>query len=150
MTVCQSQAQLPTEGDTLSFVSAKKPTPAAQLALAHKHLARVQSAWTEPTNWDDLMLYGMYAVEAAIRAAALQLSHDLKKTHWDKAEYAKRLTTEYKLPDVSELVADLNRGRKAVGYGDDEIPDELGDAEVIAIRIEEFIDAVEAFIESCP
>jgi hypothetical protein len=44
----------------------------------------------------------------------------------------------------------LNRGRKAVGYGDDEIPDELGDAEVIAIRIEEFIDAVEAFIESCP
>lgn len=92
----------------------------------------------------------MYAVEAAIRAAALQLSHDLKKTHWDKAEYAKRLTTEYKLPDVSELVADLNRGRKAVGYGDDEIPDELGDAEVIAIRIEEFIDAVEAFIESCP
>jgi len=41
----------------------------------------------------------------------------------------------------------LNTGRKAVGYGDEEIPDELRDAEEVATRIEEFIDAVELFIK---
>jgi hypothetical protein len=126
-------------------VAGRVQTPAGQLALARKHLARVQDAWTEPTDWDDLLMYGMYAVEAAIRAAALHLAHDLKKTHWDKAAFAKKLAKDHGLPDVSELVDDLNTGRKAVGYGDEEIPPDLGEAADIAKRIESFIDAVGAF-----
>src|SRR5258706_11915257 len=98
-------------------VVAKKPlTAQEQLVLAHKHLIRVQDAWGEP-DWDDLTIYGMYAVEAAILAAATHLGEPVQKTHWDKARFAKELAQKQGLPDASDLVADLNVGRKAAAYG---------------------------------
>ena len=42
---------------------------ADKLALAQRHLTRVRDAWPEPTDWDDLFLYGFYALEAAVDCA---------------------------------------------------------------------------------
>jgi hypothetical protein len=92
------------------------------LALARQHLERVRKAWGAPTDLSDLTIYGMYAVEAAILAAATHLGHKVERTHWDKADYASKLASEHGLPDVSKLVALLNDGRKAVAYGDEEMP----------------------------
>jgi hypothetical protein len=38
--------------------------------LAEEHLKRVQAAWDDPTDWEDLTMYGLYCVEAAVVAAA--------------------------------------------------------------------------------
>ncbi len=85
----------------------------------------------------------MYAIEAGILAAAAHLKRDVKKTHWDKADFALELATTHGLPDVSDLVRALNTGRKATAYGDEDMPeDELGDPEDLAAAIDEFIEAV--------
>lgn len=75
----------------------KVPTAQEYLELAQKHLQRVEAAWAQP-DWSDLTIYGMYAVEAAILAAAVHLGRDLKKTHWDKADFAAELTADHGLP----------------------------------------------------
>jgi len=51
-----------------------------KLALARHHLKRVLSAWDDPTDWDDLSLYGFYCLEAAVEAAASgRWDEDLKE-----------------------------------------------------------------------
>ena len=129
---------------------AKTLTAAENLALAREHLVKVQAAWDSPTDWSDLTIYGMYALEAAIRAAAVHLGETVNNTHWGKAAYAAELATKHGLPDVSDLVTHLNTGRKAAGYGDEDMPAGLGDAEQLAIDIEVFVDAVGTFIGSPP
>ena len=47
------------------------PTPEEKVALARKHLDRVLDAWDEPTDWDDLSLYGFYCLEAAVEPRPL-------------------------------------------------------------------------------
>jgi hypothetical protein len=42
------------------------------MALAGRHLERVQEAWSEP-DWSDLSTYGLYCLEALVRAAQLHL-----------------------------------------------------------------------------
>ncbi len=111
-----------------------------KLELAKRHLERVQSAWDEPTDWDDLSLYGFYCLEAAVEAAALHLGLGTSKKHWEKVDIALKLHKKQGLPDISELLSDLNVARKAAAYGDTEWPD-LG-AEGIASDIEEYVDAV--------
>jgi hypothetical protein len=126
----------------------KVPTAAENLARAYKHLKRVQVAWVAPTDWSDLTIYGMYAVEAAILSAAAHLGKVVAKTHWAKAAFASELAQKHGLPDVSELVGQLNTGRKAVAYGDEEMPeDDLGDPHDLASAIEEFVTAVDALID---
>jgi hypothetical protein len=131
---------------TVAFRKARVVTAADSLALARKHLARVQIAWDDPTDWSDLTIYGMYAVEAAILAAAAHLGRSVKKTHWDKADFAAELAAKHGLPDASELVGKLNTGRKAAAYGDEDMPEEFNDPEDLATEIEEFVDAVDALI----
>jgi hypothetical protein len=111
-----------------------------KLELAKRHLERVQSAWDEPTDWDDLSLYGFYCLEAAVEAAALHLRLGTSKKHWEKVAIALKLHKKQRLPDISELLSDLNEARKAAAYGDTEWPDL--DAEGIASDIEEYVDAV--------
>jgi hypothetical protein len=111
-----------------------------KLELAKRHLERVQSAWDEPTDWDDLSLYGFYCLEAAVEAAALHLGLGTSKKHWEKIDIALKLHKKQGLPDISELLSDLNEARKAAAYGDTQWP-EL-DAEGIASDIEEYVDAV--------
>lgn len=127
-------------------VGAKKKnvTKAQKLELARKHLQRALEAWNEP-DWDDLSMYGFYCLEAAVEAAALHIGMKTTIMHAQKAEIAAELHEQAGLPDVSDLLVDLNSSRKAVAYGDMEAP-EL-DAEDVTLQIEEYVDAVADLIE---
>ena len=118
-------------------------TAQEQLELAKKHLVRVQAAWFEP-KWDDLALYGFYCLENAVAAAATHGKISFKKTHPSKADAARDLTKKFGLPDVEQLLKDLNEVRKSEAYGDITAP-EL-DAEDVATDIEDYVDAVEKFL----
>jgi hypothetical protein len=63
-------------------------TASEKLDLARKHLNKVQIAWDEPTDWDDLALYGFYCLEAAVEAAALHFKLHTSMKHWEKVELA--------------------------------------------------------------
>lgn len=123
------------------------PISAAQsLALARKHLDRVQGSW-DPPEWLDLAAYGLYALEAAAVAAAIHARHPLERTHWSKAGVVRKLARNKGLPDVSGLMHDLNEIRKSEAYGDVASPPSL-DAEDVAREVEEYVDAVDAFLKS--
>lgn len=115
------------------------------LRLAEGHLERVQNAWDEPTDWDDLTIYGLYCVEAAVMGAAQHAGLSITRSHRGKMELAKVLSTTHGLPDIADLMPDLNSARKAAAYGDTVAP-EL-DPEDVAARIEEYVDAVRLFIQ---
>lgn len=110
------------------------------LALAQKHLDRVQSSW-DPPEWLDLSAYGLYAIEAAVVAAGLRLKLEFKRSHWSKAEAAEQLSTSHGLPPIADLMKALNEVRKSEAYGDVSAPPEL-DAEDVARRVDLYIDAV--------
>ena len=67
------------------------------------------------------------------------------RKHWEKAETAVKLHYEHGLPDVLQLLHNLNDARKAVAYGDVPAPDL--DAEQVASQIEPHVDAVAELIE---
>ena len=119
-------------------------TAQEKLELAHRHLERVQSAWDDPTDWDDLSLYGFYCIEAAVEAAAIHVGITSTTKHWQKANTATILHEQHGLPDVSDLMRTLNDARKAVAYGD--IAQPIVDPEEVANSIESFVSAVEAFL----
>jgi hypothetical protein len=117
-----------------------------QLELARKHFAKVQAARkATPIDWSDLTVYGLYALEAAVLAAALSLGLPVKRTHWDKRDIAQRLHGSHRLPDVSTLLDQLNEARKAVAYGDVAFPSSL-DAASVARAIESYISACETLL----
>jgi len=119
-------------------------TAEKQLELAKKHLLRVQEAW-DPPAWDDLSLYGFYCLENAVTAAATHANITFKKTHAAKVDAARRLTAQHGLPNVEDLLKDLNEARKSEAYGDIASP-EL-DAEDVASEIERYVEAVETFLK---
>ena len=112
---------------------------ADKLAIAQSHLRRVQDAWDDPTDWDDLCLYGFYALEAAVDCARLHFEEPTRRTHSSRVDAARELR-QYGLEDVSALLRDLNEGRKSVAYGDADLPD-ISPHE-LAAKLEEFIDSV--------
>ena len=105
----------------------------------------MQTAWDTPTDWDDLSLYGFYCLEAAVEAAALHLEIKTSKRHWEKADIAAELHKKHGLPDVDQLLRDLNDARKSAAYGDIPAPDL--EAEDVASQIERYVDAVAALLE---
>jgi len=119
-------------------------TAADHLALARKHLARVQDSW-DPPEWLDLAAYGLYALEAATVAAALHTAYPLQRAHWSKARAARDLAKQEGLPDVAQLMHDLNETRKSEAYGDIASPPTL-DAKDVAREVEEYVDAVDALL----
>lgn len=119
-------------------------TGSDKLKLARRHLDRVRAAWDEPTDWDDLSLYGFYCLEVAVEAAAQHLGLRASKKHWEKVDIAFELHQKKGLPDITGLLRDLNDARKAVAYGDIEAP-EL-DPEDVASEIEEYVEAVEKLL----
>jgi len=119
-------------------------TAEKQLELAKKHLLKVQEAW-DPPAWDDLSLYGFYCLENAVTAAATHAKIIFKKTHTAKVDAALRLTAQHGLPNVEDLLKDLNEARKSEAYGDIAAP-EL-DAEDVASEIERYVEAVETFLK---
>ena len=94
------------------------PTAREKLSLAQRHLHRVRSAGLDAHDIDDLSLYGFYCLEAAVEAAALHVGIKTTRRHWEKANAARELHKRHGIPDVSDLVRDLNDARKAVAYGD--------------------------------
>ena len=116
-----------------------------KLALARHHLNRVQTAWDDPTDWDDLSLYGFYCLEAAVEAAAARVRIVTSKKHWEKADVARELHRKHGLPDIEQLLRDLNDARKAAAYGDIPTPDL--NAEDVASEIERYVNAVADLVE---
>ena len=116
-----------------------------KLALARHHLKRVLGAWDDPTDWDDLSLYGFYCLEAAVEAAAGRVGISTSKKHWEKADVAGELHRKHGLPDIEQLLRDLNDARKSAAYGDIPAPDL--NAEDVASQIEAYVDAVADLVE---
>jgi hypothetical protein len=116
-----------------------------KLALSKRHLKRVLSAWDNPTDWDDLSLYGFYCLEAVVEAAAVHVGMKSSKKHWEKADLAEELQRQHGLPDIGQLLRDLNDARKSAAYGDVPAPDL--NAEKVASEIERYVDAVADLIE---
>ncbi|MYD50839.1 MAG: hypothetical protein F4W93_05065 [Dehalococcoidia bacterium] len=119
------------------------PTVQEKLMLARRHLARIQ---LDPEDLDDLSIYGLYCLEAAVEAAALHVQIKVTKQHWEKANVAHELHTQHGLPGIYDLLNDLNDSRKAVAYGDVEAAD-FEDRDV-AIEIERYVEAVEELVDS--
>lgn len=119
---------------------AKATKTTRKLDLAKRHLGRVQDAWDDPTDWDVLSLFGFYCLEAAVEAAALHCGLRTTKKHWEKVDLASDLHDKKGLPDITDLLRDLNDARKSAAYGDTDAPDL--DAEDIATQIENYVDAV--------
>jgi hypothetical protein len=122
----------------------KKSNKVAKLALAQRHMKRVEASWDDPVDWDDLSLYGFYCLEAAVEAAALHFKIKTSTVHAQKVEVAQMLHHDKGLPDVSELLVDLNGARKAAAYGDVDAP-EL-DPEEVKSEIAAYVEAVEKLL----
>lgn len=120
------------------------PTAEEQLELAKSHLDRVFVAAWDPVDWADIGNYGLYALEAAVMAGAKAVEIEIKPAHWAKSDAAVQLAEDHGLPDVSELMGELNDTRKAANYGDVARPDL--DAEDVAAEIEAYVLAVEAIV----
>lgn len=117
-----------------------------KLEIAEKHLLRVQAAWFSPTDWDDLSIYGFYCLENAVDAAALHFGLAVIPQHHRRLETAQRMARDHGLPNITELLNDLNDARKYTAYGDTEHPSL--DAEDLASRIEDYVRKVREVIES--
>ena len=118
--------------------------PTHFIAVAKKHLRRVQEAW-DPPDWSDLGTYGLYCLEALIRAAAIKAGETPIRTHWGKADQATNLAKRHKLPDVADLLQQLNALRKSEAYGDTEIDESDYDPEDIADQVEDYFNKVSEF-----
>lgn len=122
----------------------KDKDPRHFLRIAHDHLERVQAARDEP-DWADLGTYGLYCVEALIRAAALTEGETPIRIHWGKADQARNLAKKHKLPDVGDLLEDLNELGKASAYGDVDVDYDDYSAGDIADEIDKYFAAVSEF-----
>jgi hypothetical protein len=67
------------------------------------------------------------------------------KRHWEKADLAGELQRQHGLPNIEQLLRDLNDARKSAAYGDVPAPDL--NAEDVASKIECYVDAVADLIE---
>ena len=118
-------------------------SPAEKLELANKHLEEVHAAW-DPPDWAPLSIFGFYCLEAAVDAAALHVGIDLTTHHWRRVEAAEQLHDAYGLPEIGQLLEDLNSTRKKEAYGD--VPAPELDAEDVAGAIEEYVAEVEKLL----
>ena len=117
------------------------------LEVARRHLEKVDDAWWEP-DWADLSLYGFYCLEACVVAAALHLGlPPTKRNHPAKVEQARQLAAAHGLPDIDDLLVELNDRRKFEAYGDIELPEEEDlDAQDMAAEVRAYFEAVEAVL----
>ena len=117
------------------------------LEVARRHLEKVDDAWRVP-DWADLSLYGFYCLEACVVAAALHFGlPSAKRTHRAKVEQARQLAAAHGLPDIDDLLVELNDRRKFEAYGDIELPeDDDRDAQDLAAEVRDYFEAVEAVL----
>lgn len=117
-----------------------EPTAAEYMKLARAHLARAGSRFGGSRRLGGFKHLRAVLPRGGRHAAARHLGMGVVKSHAAKAEAAMQLARKHKLPDISDLLPDLNTSRKAHAYGDIEAPDL--DAEGISAELEEFADAV--------
>ena len=125
-------------------VSNVSTDPKHFLKIAEEHLERVKAA-ADPPDWTDLGTYGLYCLEALVRAAALKAGETPIRTHWGKADQARNLSKRHSLPDIEELLSKLNVLRKAKAYGDMDFDESDYDAKDISTKIEEYFNEVSVF-----
>ena len=123
----------------------EEPTPSRRMQLARDQLARVQVAAYDPIDWSDLSMYAFYSLENAVVAAADHLSLEWKRTHPSKVEVSEDLHAHHGLPDIAQLLTELNSLRKSSAYGETP-PSHEWSAEDIAIEVEEYIEAVDGLV----
>jgi hypothetical protein len=116
------------------------------LRIAEQHLKKVRKACAE-LDWSDIGTYGLYCLEALVRAAALKSGETPIRNHWGKADQATNLHKKHGLPCIHDLLKDLNVMRKAIAYGDEEFDESEYDAEDIAHQVEDYYDKVSAFVK---
>jgi hypothetical protein len=120
--------------------------PSERLALAKDQLARVQVASFDPVDWSDLSMYGLYCLENAVIATADHLSISWQRTHPSKVGVAQVLHERHGLPDVTDLLQELNELRKSEAYGEVHPSPDM-EPEQVAIDLEYFVDAAARLIE---
>ena len=93
---------------------------------------------------------GSIVWEACVVAAALHLGlPPTKRSHPAKVEQARQLAAAHGLPDIDDLLVELNDRRKFEAYGDIELPeDDDRDAQDTAAEIRAYFEAVEAVLET--
>lgn len=114
------------------------------LEIAKSHLERVRKA-SKPVDWSVLGTYGLYCLEALVRSAALKAGETPIRSHWGKADQARNLSQRKNLPNIEDLLGDLNTIRKAEAYGDLDFDESDYDPQQLAKRIEEYFNAVCAY-----
>ena len=92
--------------------------------------------WTLPSS-------PCYALENAVVAAADLEGVSWKRSHDSKVEISEVLRDRLGLPDVADLLRDLNELRKSESYGEVK-PPQSGSAEDIVTEVEEYVLEVEA------
>lgn len=107
------------------------------LERAEKQLAKAEA---DPDDEDNVFLWSFYALENAVAAAATYEKVQFVKQHWAKGKAAKKLASDIGLPDVEQLLIDLNEARKSTTYGDTEDP-ELDASETLE-AVKEYVKKV--------
>jgi hypothetical protein len=116
--------------------------PKEYLKLARDHLARAEE---DPGDAKNVFVWSFWGLENAIKAAASHVGIEFVKQHWSAGKAARKLAKDHGLPDVEDLLADLNDGRKSAAYGDTDEPDMEPD-EVIK-QFKDYVERVAAFIK---
>jgi hypothetical protein len=120
-------------------------TEPPKLKLARDQLARVQVASYDPVDWSDLAMYSFYALENAVVAAADHFGVPWKPNHPSKVEAARFLANQHGLPEIADLLIELNTLRKSEAYGEISLS-RTRSAEDIAIEVEQYVEAVAALL----
>ncbi len=117
----------------------------AKLNLAKQQFARADSNTADEEN---VFIWSFWGLENAIMAAADHAAIEATKQHWAKGEAARKLARNHGLPDVCDLLRDLNDARKSVAYDDTEAPD-LDPLEVLA-SFKDYLERVTEFLRKKP
>ncbi|MGH2656212.1 MAG: hypothetical protein ACRDIZ_05875 [Actinomycetota bacterium] len=120
--------------------------PQDKIELAREQLQRVQAAWDVPTDWSDLAIYSFYSLENAVAAAADFYGIEWQRNHPSKIEASVELRDVHGLPDIEDLLAELNTLRKSTAYGETP-PQHDWSAEDIAIEVEAYVEGVASRLE---
>lgn len=96
-------------------------------------------------DWTILSTFSFYRLEACVVAAVLHLGRPRPRHHQLKVQEARHLSAAHGLPDVSDLLVDLNDMRKHVAYGDIGSPGNL-DPQDVANDVEEYVEAVKRLL----
>ena len=113
------------------------------LALARSHLARAEE---KPEDADNVFVWSFWGLENAVKAAASHAGVNVIKQHWSTGQAARKLAKAHGLSDVSDLLSDLNDGRKSTAYGDTDEPDR--EPKEILAGFREFIEEVAGFLKA--